>query len=120
MLVVMIDLLTLLLGLGAGSDAQLSSLAFSLDQVGNVLIFGYVGYRTGRRTGRVTASAEGGLTACILPALVATGITLLATPGGEPPTTEVLRTVALNIALGGVSALLSGWWTIRARSGGGR
>src|SRR5215211_4738655 len=68
--VVAVDLLVLALAQGQ-EQSEISAFLESLDQVANVMLFAYAGYRTGRDTGRATAAAEAGVITSVLPALVA-------------------------------------------------
>src|SRR2546421_7868542 len=108
--IVLVDLVTLGLSQNLAPDSDLRALLDTLDQIANVMLFSFLGYRTGRETGRATAAAEAGVASSVLPALVAAGYELvrsdLATAGPDvaPLVNRVVGAVAFNIALGGVSA----------------
>src|SRR5688572_1086922 len=63
LLVVLVDLLSIVLGQAAGGSEDAVALAGAFDNIANLVIFGYVGWRTGQLTGRATASAEAGVVA---------------------------------------------------------
>jgi hypothetical protein len=120
--VMLVDLVALTLG--QGQDPTSGPVVFleSLDQIANVLLFGYAGYRTGQDTGRATAAAEAGVIASVLPALAAALYqifqpSLTGGPAAEaiPLPNRVVASVAFNIVLGGVSAWFCGWLASRGR-----
>jgi hypothetical protein len=120
--VTLVDLAVLALGHGQDPTSGLVAFLDSLDQIANILLFGYAGYRTGLETGRATAAAEAGVIASILPAAAA-ALYQIVQPPGSSPTLEtvplpnrVVASVAFNIVLGGLSAWLSGWLASRSRT----
>jgi hypothetical protein len=124
--VVLVDLVSIVLGQAAGGSEDAVALAGSLDNVANLVIFGYVGWRTGLLTGRATASAEAGVVASLLPGIVAALLQVLQPAGtGANEGTEVLPLIngliaalAFNIALGGIMAWLGGLFAVRRRGSG--
>jgi hypothetical protein len=120
-------LASIVLGQTAGGSEDAIGLAGAFDNIANLVIFGYVGWRTGRLTGRTTASAEAGVVASLLPG-VAAALLQVAVPGGvgaTEPTAEALpfingliAAVAFNIALGGGMAWLGGLLATRSRGRG--
>ena len=119
LVVVMIDLLVLAVSQGQAPDSELGALLDSFDNIANIILFAYVGFRTGRLTGRATAAAEAGVVASILPGLVAAGYQAIQ-PGGaaESLASPIIGIIAYNIVLGGLSAWVSGWWASRSRTVG--
>ena len=127
LLVVLIDLVSIVLGQVAGGSQDAIALAGAFDNVANLVIFGYVGWHTGRLTGRTTASAEAGVVASLLPGVAAALFQLVmpAGVGATEPTAEALpiinaliAAVAFNIALGGSMAWLGGLLATRSRGSG--
>jgi hypothetical protein len=127
LLIVLIDLLAVAIGqAGAGND-DVNQLAESFDNIANLVIFGYIGWRTGQFTGRATASAEAGVVASLLPGLVA-ALLVLFPPNGGPPAdlgdaglplaNQLIGAVALNIVMGGLMAWLGGVLATRGRGAG--
>jgi hypothetical protein len=127
LLVVLIDLLSIVLGQAAGGSEDAVAVAGTFDTIANLVIFGYVGWRTGQLTGRATASAEAGIVASLLPGLTAALLQVIgpAGVGATEPTAETLplmnsliAAVAFNIALGGGMAWLGGLLATRGRASG--
>jgi hypothetical protein len=124
LLVVLIDLVSIALGQAAGGAEDAIALAGTVDNIANLVIFGYVGWHTGRLTGRATASAEAGVVTSLLPGIAAALLQLVlpASVGATEPTAEALplinaliAAVAFNIALGGGMAWLAGLLATRSR-----
>ena len=120
---VLLDLLTLALSEGQPEDSELRSFLDSLDQIANIMLFSYLGYRTGRDTGRATAGAEAGVIASLLPAVVAAiyqivhpGLPAESSSATLPLAQRVIASIAFNVALGGVTAWLAGWMASRGRT----
>lgn len=121
-LIVVVDTLVVALGSGQAGDSGVVALLSNLDLFANLMLFSYVGYRTGRETGRATAGAEAGVVTSLLPAVAAAIYQLTplaagsAAPGDSLPlASRVIAAVAFNVVLGGVSAWLSSWLAGRSR-----
>jgi len=101
--------------LGVNSDA-----AKIVDLMVNVVLFAILGFRVGRWGGIVRDAAEGGVIAGVVAAAIGVAISLLmhVEPPSGSPTNEIVGTFALNIALGGVIAMFSGWYGTIARESG--
>ena len=104
LVIVAVDLLYLSFGQGQPPDSDLQASLETIDLVVNIMLFAYVGYRTGRLTGRATAAAEAGVVVSLLPALVAALIQVVqpdpVTAAVEPLVNRVVASIAFNIALG--------------------
>jgi hypothetical protein len=120
LLVVLVDSLTVFVAREAGPDSALAAGMDTLDQIANIALFSFVGFRTGLQTGRATAAAEAGVCASLLPALaaalyqlvvpeVATGAEVLPLPH------RVIAAVALNIVMAGLAAWIAGWFASKSR-----
>lgn len=122
LLIALIDLAIVALSRGQDPTSELSASFDLVDQIANVALFSLVGYRSGQQTGRATAGAEAGVITSLLPAVAAAAYLLV--PGFAPTATEetlplinrLVGVVAFNIALGGISAWLSGWLGNRNRA----
>ena len=115
-LVAAIDALSLAVSvtlLGGGEAAQYVALA---DQIANVMLFSLAGLRVGRQTRLARAAAEAGVLAGVIAGAPA-NVVALAVPEGAASTLtarEMVGTLALNVAMGGLLALLNGWIASRA------
>lgn len=108
--------LTVLPGaLGVSADV-----AEIVDLMINVVLFAILGFRVGRWGGIVRDAAEGGVIAGVVAATIGIAISLLmhVVPQSGSQTNDVIRTYALNIAMGGVIAMFSGWYGTIARESG--
>jgi hypothetical protein len=121
--IVLVDLVTLALSEGQAPDSELRAFLQSIDQVANILLFSWVGYRTGQATGRATAAAEAGVVASLLPAAAAAlyqifqpGLGGPADETGLPLINRVVGSIAFNVVLGGISAWFAGWLARRGRA----
>jgi hypothetical protein len=87
-----------------------------LDQIANVVLYSLIGFQIGKRTGVVRDAAEGGVMAGILVAVVgiAVAFALPASTGGIRTATDAVAVVAMNVAMGGVLSIVTGW--VGARS----
>src|SRR5688500_14094154 len=81
LLVVLIDLLAIVLGQATGGSEDALVMAGAFDNVANLVIFSYIGWRTGQLTGRATASAEAGVVASLLPGIAAALLQMVAPAG---------------------------------------
>lgn len=116
LLVTAIDMLTVSLTRGSPPENEVRGVLENFDLIANLAIFAIVGYRTGRQTGRLTAAAEGGVVASLLPGLAAAALNLV--PSVEPlaqgsVASAVIGSIALNIVLAGLAALVAGWVATR-------
>jgi hypothetical protein len=91
-----------------------------LDLVANIALYSYLGLRVGRATGVLRDAAEAGVIAALVAATV--GVAVTAIMGGDPSGNSLLqgaiRTLALNVALGGVLAVVNGWIGTKAHQSG--
>ncbi len=110
-LVAIADVLTLLAVRGLPTESDTAQVLAAADQVVNVILFSLAGIRVGRATGLARSAAEAGVLAGALAGGVAVAaLYLLPHPAGDPVTTQaVVSTLSLNVAMGGVLALLNGW-----------
>jgi hypothetical protein len=86
----------------------------------NVLLFAILGFRVGRWGGVVRDAAEGGVIAGVVAATIGVALSLLmhVEPESGSQVNDIVGTYALNVALGGVVALFSGWYGTIARESG--
>ena len=117
LLVAAFDTLAFVLSRGFTPDSDASAYIALADQFVNVVLFSLAGLRVGRQTRVVRAAAEAGVLAGIVAGLVATGVGVFMPSAEQPMNTpqDVIATLALNVAMGGVLALLNGWIATRER-----
>jgi hypothetical protein len=103
-----------------GSLGVSPDVAENVDLLVNVLLYAALGFRLGRTTGVVREAAEGGVIAGLMAATMWCGFALVMNidPASGSQTREIVGTYALNVAIGGVVALLSGWYGSIARESG--
>lgn len=91
-----------------------------IDWIANVALYSHLGLRVGRATGVVRDAAEAGVIAAVVVASVAVGVSAMlgATPESESRVQSVVAIYAMNIAMGGVLALVNGWLGSKAHDGG--
>ena len=124
LLIVLVDVATLLLTQRESEQSTLYAALGTLDNLVNILLFGYVGFRTGRETGRATPAAEAGVVTSLVPALAATAISLLAPQlvhfeAERGLAEQLVGVIALNVVMGGVAGWIGGLLSSRAASRGG-
>ncbi len=93
-----------------------------LDQIANVVLYALIGFQVGKRTGVVREAAEGGVIAGVLVACVGIAVayllpSVMAVPSTSPglrTAADVVAVMAMNVAIGGVLAIITGW--VGARS----
>jgi hypothetical protein len=87
-----------------------------LDRIANVVLYALIGFQVGKRTGVVRDAAEGGVIAGVLVAAIGVGVSyLLPVPdGGIRTAADVVAVLAINVAIGGVLSIITGW--VGARS----
>jgi hypothetical protein len=95
-------------------------IAENVDLLVNVMLYAALGFRLGRSVGIVRDAAEGGVIAGVLAATMWVGFSLAMhiDPQSGSETREIVGTYALNVAIGGVVAWLSGWYGSIARESG--
>jgi hypothetical protein len=91
-----------------------------VDLIGNIALYSYLGLRIGRTTGVLRDAAEAGVIAALVAASVGVGLSAImgADPEGASLVQGAIRTYALNIALGGVLAVMNGWIGTKAHQSG--
>jgi len=101
--------------LGINPDA-----AKIVDLMVSVVLFAILGFRVGRWGGVVRDAAEGGVIAGVVAATIDVAFSLLMhiDPESGSQLNEIIGIFALNIALGGVIAMFSGWYGTIARESG--
>jgi hypothetical protein len=114
-LVAAADTATLFAARGLPPEGDTAQILVAADQVVNVILFSIAGIKVGRATGIVRSAAEAGVLAGVLAGAVAVAALYLFPEGASGPVgaQEVVGTLALNIAMGGVLALLNGWIATR-------
>ncbi len=87
-----------------------------VDLLLNVMLYSLIGFRVGRATGLVRDAAEGGVIAGAVVSIVIIGVLLLLKPpiGSIESVRDGIAVAAQNVALGGVLAIISGWFGARA------
>jgi hypothetical protein len=114
-LVAVADTVTLLVTRGLPPEGDTAQILAAADQVVNVVLFSIVGIKVGRATGVVRSAAEAGVLAGALAGAVAVA-TMYLVPVDSPgaiSAQQVVGTLALNVAMGGVLAMLNGWIATR-------
>jgi hypothetical protein len=87
-----------------------------VDLLLNVMLYSLVGFRVGRASGLVREAAEGGVIAGVVVSVVIIGFLLLLKPpvGSIESVRDGVAVAAQNVALGGILAIVSGWFGVRA------
>jgi hypothetical protein len=95
-----------------------------IDSLLNIALYSLIGFKVGRATGIVRDAAEAGVLASVLVAAIGLGVAQIFTPPEGPidAPIEIVRLFAQNIAMGGILAIVAGWFGSRAarNSAGGR
>ena len=115
LLIVVIDAVTMLVSANVGAGDEIVEL---VDLLANIAILAFLGLRVGRATGVVRSAAEAGVVAGAIAGLVGLAILYFTRASGPPTTVEMVRGLALNVAMGGVIAWLNGFFGVRARAAG--
>lgn len=91
-----------------------------IDWIANVALYSYLGLRVGRATGVIRDAAEAGVIAALVAATVAVGVSaaLGAAPESGSRAESVIAIYAMNVAMGGILALVNGWLGSKAQEGG--
>jgi len=113
LVIAVIDTLaTVLMGTAGASQWPLAELDF----LANVVLYSLIGFRVGKATGVVRDAAEAGVMAGILVSAVGIAVTVILHPpaGTIDSTMDIVAVVAQNVAIGGVLAILAGWFGTRA------
>ncbi len=121
-LVALVDAVSLVAARGVSPDSQMAQYIATADQVINVILFSIAGIRVGRATGVVRSAAEAGVLAGTIAGLAAVASMLIAPDptAGSADAQQFIQVLALNVAMGGILALLNGWIASRAPAGAGR
>jgi hypothetical protein len=114
--VALVDTLSAFLARGHPPESDLAQYIALADQLANVVLFSIVGVRVGRETGIARAAAEAGVLAGVIAGAVAVSIPYVLPGAPFSPSTsrDVVGTLALNVAMGGLLALLNGWLVTRS------
>ena len=117
-LIALIDGLSTVAGRDLPPDSATAQYIAAADQFANVVLFSVLGYRVGRATRLPRAAAEAGVLAGAIAGIVAIAV-MAAFPNGliNPGPREMIGTLALNVAMGGVLSLVNGWIGSRAEDG---
>jgi hypothetical protein len=110
-LVALADSISLLVSRAYPVESDAAQYIAVADQVANVVLFSLAGVQVGRATKIVRAAAEAGVMAGVIAGVAATGWAF-ALPALNPEgvsSQEIIGTFALNVAMGGVLAMLNGW-----------
>ena len=87
-----------------------------IDDLANIMLYAFVGFRVGMVTGVVRDAAEAGVIAGILVGLIAIAVQFvmpLPTGGIDSPN-QMIGVLALNVAMGGILSIVSGWFGTKA------
>jgi len=96
------------------------SLVELIDLLGNVALYSHLCLRVGRASGVGRAAAEAGVIAAIVAATLGVGVSVaLGVDAASGSLVQgAIRTYALNVALGGVLAVVNGWLRTKAHETG--
>ena len=91
-----------------------------VDLIANIALYSYLGLRIGRATGVVRDAAEAGVLAALVAATIglAVSFALGVDADGAALLMAAVRDYALNVALGGVLAVVNGWIGTKAHEAG--
>ena len=122
LMVAAVDSFSLYASRGLAPDGDAAQYIAIGDQLANVILFSLAGLRVGRETRIVRAAAEAGVLAGTVAGLAAILVPLAVSGSAQAPTTtqQIVGTLALNVAMGGVVAMLNGWAATRRRPSAGR
>ena len=110
--IVLLDLMARLLSAGQPSTSQQLMAAETVDWLANLGIYSFCGFRVGNATRTIRSAAE----ASVIAGLVAGVAAVLVSQIVPPPIGDVdspTAVLALNIAMGGVLGLVSGFFGMR-------
>jgi hypothetical protein len=108
-IIILADLAAALLSAGQAPDSSLSNLAQTVDLLVNLTLSSYCGYRVGLGTRVVRSAAEAGVLAGVLVGLAAIAVGQAVPPPSGTPAQPPVAALALNVAMGGVLAIGSGF-----------
>jgi len=111
--IILVDLAAALFSAGQSSDSNAVAMAQSFDLVVNLGLYFYCGYRVGGATRVVRSAAESGVLAGALVGIAAIVIGQAVPPPLDEPPPQPLAALALNVAMAGVLAILSGFFGAR-------
>ena len=122
LLIAVVDTIALLVVRALTPESEVGQIVALVDQIANVLLYSLAGLRVGRETGVVRSAAEAGVLAGVIAGAAAVlGTYVLNDPTAAPASTQdMIGTLALNVAMGGVLGLLNGWLARRAELSGKR
>ena len=117
--VALVDALAVLTGRGLAPESDPAQYIAAADQIVNVALFSLLGYRVGKATRVARTAAEAGVLAGAIAgsAAVLLMLTLPAAAAGPVTARDVVGTLALNVAMGGLVSLANGWLGSRAEQG---
>ena len=118
--VALVDALAVLTGRGLAPESDPAQYIAAADQIVNVALFSLLGYRVGKATRVARTAAEAGVLAGAIAGSAAVLLMLAlpaATAAGPVTARDVVGTLALNVAMGGLVSLANGWLGSRAEQG---
>ena len=117
--VALVDAVAVFAGRGLAPESDPAQYIAAADQIVNVALFSLLGYRVGKATRLARTAAEAGVLAGAIAGFAAVLLmfALPATAAGPVSARDVVGTLALNIAMGGVVSLANGWLGSRAEQG---
>ena len=117
--VALVDALAVLTGRGLAPESDSAQYIAAADQIVNVALFSLLGYRVGKATRVARTAAEAGVLAGVIAGLAAIVLLVVLPDAAAGPVTgrEVVGTLALNVAMGGLVSLANGWLGSRAEQG---
>jgi hypothetical protein len=108
-IIILADLAAALLSAGQAPDSARLNAAQTVDLLVNLTLYSYCGYRVGLATGQIRAAAEAGVLAGALAGLAVIAAGAAIPPPADAPEPSPIAQLALNVAMGGVLAIGSGF-----------
>ena len=119
LVIALVDGLSVWAASGLAPDSDAAQYIAAADQFANIVLFSLLGFRVGKATRVARTAAEAGVLAGVIAGLAAIGLmAALPNPLTGPATgREMVGTLALNVAMGGLVSLANGWLASRAEPG---
>jgi hypothetical protein len=117
LVIVVVDTLSVFATRRVGPESDAAQYIALVDQFANVLLLSVMGRRVVLLVGIVRAAAEAGVLAGAVAGFAAIAVTAVFPQAGIPPSTrEMIGTLAFNVAMGGIVALISAFIATRAQA----
>jgi hypothetical protein len=115
--IIVVDTLSVFATRRVGPESDPAQYIALVDQFANVLLFSVLGRRVALLVGIVRAAAEAGVLDGAVAGLAAIAVTAVFPQADVPPSTrEMVGTLAFNVAMGGIVALISAFIATRAQA----